>query len=292
MGQPRHWDLDYDVIVAGYGYAGATAAIYASDAGVRTGIFEKMPHFGGNSILSGGSVTVADDADLALQYLRRTCMDTTDDEVLRVFARGMVELRGILTQLAGTLGFQVVENRRGGTYPFPGSETIAAVHVSRNENYQGFPWAKGTKAGGTLFWVVAEQVKRRPIDVHFEAPVRELITDEEGAMLGVVAEKNGKEVAIKARRAVILCTGGFEHNARLKSHYLQSGNTLAMSPLGNTGDGILMAQKAGAALWHMWHLHGGHGFRIPELPIAIRHTFPGFRKPDRKMPWTALAAAS
>lgn len=288
MKKPKRWDLDYDVVVAGYGYAGAVAAIYASDSGARAAIFEKMAHFGGNSILSGGSVTVADDAELALQYLRRTCLDATDDEVLRFFARGMAELRGMLTRLAGELGFQVVESRRGGSYPFPGSETIAAVQVSRNESYKGFPWAKGTKAGATLFWVVTEHVKRRPIDVRFESAVRELITDGDGAVLGVVVEKNGREVTIKARRAVILCTGGFEHNARLKSHYLQSGNTLAMSPLGNTGDGILMAQKAGAALWHMWLLHGGYGFRIPELPIAIRHTFGGFRKDEKKMPWIVV----
>lgn len=288
MKPPKQWDLDYDVVVAGYGYAGAIAGIYAADAGARTVIFEKMAHFGGNSILSGGSVTVADDADLALRYLRRTCLDTTDDEVLQVFAHGMVELRGVLTRLAGEAGFQVVEARHSATYPFPGAETIASIHVSRNENYKGFSWAKGTKAGGTLFWVVAEHVKRRPIDVHFETPARELITDGDGVVVGVVAEKNGREITVKARRAVILCTGGFEQNPRLKSHFLEIGNTPAMSPLGNTGDGILMAQKVGAALWHMWHLHGGYGFRIPELPIAIRHTFPGFRDSERKMPWIAV----
>ena len=39
MRPPQQWDLDYDVVVAGYGYAGATSAIYASDAGARTAIF-------------------------------------------------------------------------------------------------------------------------------------------------------------------------------------------------------------------------------------------------------------
>ena len=288
MKEPRHWDMDYDVVVAGYGYAGAVSAIYADADGARTVILEKTPHFGGNSILSGGSVVVADKADRALEYLRRTCLDATDDDVLQVFARGLVDLRTMLAHLAGELGFLVAENRRGGTYPFPGAETIAAINISRNESYKGFPWAKGTKAGGTLFWVVAEHVKRRPIDVHFETPVRELITNGEGVALGVLAEMDGHEVTVRARRAVVLCTGGFEHNTRLQSHFLQIRNTISMSPLGNTGDGILMAQKAGAALWHMWLIHGGYGFRIPELPVAVRHTFPGFRISDRKMPWIAV----
>ena len=55
MALPDHWDLDYDVVVAGYGYAGGVAAMTAHDAGARVAIFEKMAHFGGNSILSGGS---------------------------------------------------------------------------------------------------------------------------------------------------------------------------------------------------------------------------------------------
>jgi succinate dehydrogenase/fumarate reductase flavoprotein subunit len=182
MRAPQHWDLDYDVIVAGYGYAGGVSAIFANDAGARTVILEKMAHFGGNSILSGGSVTIADNAGLALQYLRRTCLDATDDDVLRAFATGMVNLRWTLNKLSGEIDFSTTVNRRGGSYPFAGSETLTALHVSRNESYKGFPWAKGTKAGGTLFWVVAEHVKCRPIDVRFEMPVRELVTDGDGVV--------------------------------------------------------------------------------------------------------------
>jgi hypothetical protein len=66
-----------------------------------------------------------------------------------------------------------------------------------------------------------------------------------------------------------------------------------MSPLGNTGDGILMSQKVGAALWHMWHVHGSYGFRVPESPVAIRTPFGGYRhgpgpNENAKMPWIAV----
>ena len=76
------WDAEFDVVVAGYGYAGAIAAMAAHDAGRNVAIFEKMPHFGGNSILSGGSVVAAREYEPALKYLRRTTMGTTDDDVL------------------------------------------------------------------------------------------------------------------------------------------------------------------------------------------------------------------
>jgi predicted flavoprotein YhiN len=159
MKKPARWDLDYDVVVAGYGYAGAVSAVTASDSRARTVILEEMAHFGGNSILSGGGIAVAYGPELALHYLRRTCLDTTDDDVLQAFAQGLVELPDMLTGMASPLGFEVKENHRGGVYPFPGSEGLGGLMVSRNEAYQGFPWAKGTRAGGTLFWVVAEHIK-------------------------------------------------------------------------------------------------------------------------------------
>ena len=62
MRVPSHWDLDYDVVVAGYGYAGAMAAMTAHDAGARVALFEKMAHPGGNSILSGGACLVGTEA--------------------------------------------------------------------------------------------------------------------------------------------------------------------------------------------------------------------------------------
>jgi succinate dehydrogenase/fumarate reductase flavoprotein subunit len=288
MKERAHWDLDYDIVVVGYGYAGGVSAITASDAGARVIILEKMVHFGGNSILSGGGCAVADDEQDVLKYLRRTCMDATDDTVLQVFARGMMELPGYLASLAEEMGFETKVEPQRATYPFPGSESIRCTLVSRNEHYQGFPWAKGTKAGGTLFWVVAEHVRQRPIDVRFETPVIDLVMDGEREVLGVVAQTEGEHLNVRARRAVVLCTGGFEHNERLKVQYLQIGNAASMGSLGNTGDGIVMAQTAGAALWHMWHVHGGYGFRLPGLPVAVRHTYGGFRDPGRKMPWIAV----
>lgn len=52
-----------------------------------------------------------------------------------------------------------------------------------------------------------------------------------------------------------------------------------------------MAQKAGAGLWHMWLVHGSYGFRVPGLPVAVRHTFDAYQDPTRPMPWIAVDQA-
>ena len=59
------WDEAVDIVVVGYGYAGAIAAIEASDAGRKVLLVEKMPYPGGISICSGGNIRIADDADVA-----------------------------------------------------------------------------------------------------------------------------------------------------------------------------------------------------------------------------------
>ncbi|WP_415273508.1 hypothetical protein, partial [Bacillus siamensis] len=65
---------------------------------------------------------------------------------------------------------------------------------------------------------------------------------------------------------------------------------------GNTGDGIRMAQAAGAALWHMWHHHGPYGIRHPDpsYPFGIYAKILPMWTPERetkllpKMAWIVV----
>lgn len=283
------WDLEYDVVIGGYGYAGATAAIAAHDAGSYVGLFEKMPRPGGNSILSGGSCLVAKNVAGASSYMERTSGGATDSQVIEAFVRGLVDLPEILTDMAREIGFETVIDWRGGTYAFPGSEELGGIRITRNEGYGGFSWVKGAKAGATLFWVLMKHIERRPsIDTRFGIALKELLVAPDGEVAGVLADNGTDEIYVRARQAVILCTGGFEHNDRLKLHYLELGSAHSAGASGNTGDGIIMAQAVGAALWHMWHLHGTYGFTVPELSVGIRHSFDGRRGDDCAMPWIVV----
>ena len=117
------------------------------------------------------------------------------------------------------------------------------------------------------------------------------MTDTTGAVIGVIARGQGKEVAIRARKGVILACGGFEQSVEMGKRF-QGDRYVSMCHPSNTGDGNRMAQKVGAGLWHMWHIHGAR-FIFPELgDIAIRHDqgngTTGRYGQETKMVWIAV----
>jgi len=285
-GNKTNWDKEVDVIVVGFGAAGGVSAITAHDAGAKVLLIEKMPNPGGISILSGGGVAFARNAEGAFQYLKRTCNGTTSDDILRTMAEEMVGMIDWLKELAKVSGTEPTQTevRGHGTYPFPGTSDIDSIKLKDFSAYSEFPWAKGLRGGARLFKVVYDNVNARKIEVMLSTPAQQLILSTDSQVLGLTAEQEGKPLNIKAKKAVILACGGYENDDAMKLQYFEAQPVY----LGNTGDGLKMAQKAGAGLWHMWHFHGGYGFKFPELPFAIRHVWAGPRNENRKMIWIAV----
>lgn len=52
----HRWDAEHDVVIVGFGAAGACAAIEAASAGADTLIVERASSYGGTSALSGGEI--------------------------------------------------------------------------------------------------------------------------------------------------------------------------------------------------------------------------------------------
>jgi len=284
-----HWDKEVDVIVVGFGAAGGVAAITAHDRGAKVLLLEKMPHPGGISILSGGGVAFARSAEGAFQYLKRTCNGTTPDDILRTMAEEMVGIIDWVKDWATVSGTEPTQTevRGHGTYPFPGTNDIDSIKLKDFAAYSEFPWAKGLRGGARLFKVVYDNVNARKIEVMLATPAEQLITSPQGEVRGIAANSKGETINIKAKKGIVLACGGYENDDHMKLQYFEAQPVYPVY-LGNTGDGIKMAQKAGAALWHMWHFHGGYGFKFPELPFAIRHVWAGPRNENRKMIWIAV----
>jgi succinate dehydrogenase/fumarate reductase flavoprotein subunit len=90
------WDQEFDVIVAGSGGAGLTAAILAHDHGARVAVLERTDKIGGTTAVSGGAiwvpindhmgeVEVSDSRDEALTYCTKISAGTVAEEMIETF---------------------------------------------------------------------------------------------------------------------------------------------------------------------------------------------------------------
>lgn len=87
----------------------------------------------------------------------------------------------------------------------------------------------------------------RGIPLHLETPVQELIRAG-GAVVGVRAAKGRRDFYIRARRGVVLATGGYDWNADMARYYEQLPEWHSAAPPEVTGDHLVMAGEAGAML--------------------------------------------
>lgn len=292
---------DFDVVVVGYGFAGATAAIEASDAGARVLLIEKMPDPGGISICAGGGVRIARDPDEAFEYLKSTNAGTTPEDILRVFADALPTLGDYIRTLARASGATPIVRDREANYPLPGAHTFQFIEIDSVPGFnaaEAYPHARARNTGPNMFKVLEDNIHQRRIEVRLATWGSRLITDERGAVIGIVIENAAGTRRIKARRAVILACGGFEANHAMQRQYWQFNPVLTAVSVANTGDGIRMAQAVGADIWHMWHFHGSYGFRHPDpnYPVGIRMKrlpdwTPGSEVRDVKMSWVVLSKA-
>lgn len=277
------FDETFDVVVAGYGFAGGIAAIEAADHGASVLVCEKMPKPGGLSICSGGTIRGAMSGDDAFAYLKATNAGRTPDDVVRVLADGMLETEPYIKQLVArvegaSLKPQEMLGKRAGNYPFPGCDTFFNIQVQLAQGYDRaklFPHVRTRPSSGgpEMFWVINANIEqRKSIEVRTSTPIVRLIRTRDNEVRGVVVRGPGGERRIAARRGVILACGGFEWNNEMKQQYWEGMPVLTASSRGNTGDGIRMSQALGADLWHMWHFHGCYAFKHPdpEFPFALR----------------------
>lgn len=98
------WDTSYDVIVIGYGIAGATAARHAADAGATVLLVDGAPDGaeGGNSKFAKQLLASGHDVESALAYLKalNAGFDVPED-MLRLFAERMVDLPAYCAEYLG-----------------------------------------------------------------------------------------------------------------------------------------------------------------------------------------------
>ncbi|MCH3990919.1 MAG: FAD-binding protein [Lactobacillus sp.] len=265
------WSKTYDVIVLGFGGAGATAARFAADNGAKVLLCEVAPegHEGGNTRYCAQAIDCADNKEQITQYYQKlTSPLEIDTEVADTYCDGLVNMKSYLQKY---LGVEPVDAKDLGMeeaaveYPeFAGAQSNSCYFVH-----------KGVMDSALWKKLKAEVEKRDNIDIWYETRALHLIKENE-TVVGVQIQNNDHLFNIAAKNGVVLATGGFENNKQMIRDYLGRS---ALSPLGtlyNKGDGLKMAQEIGADMWHLssWESTGmtfnvPEGNRAPLLPQLI-----------------------
>jgi 3-oxosteroid 1-dehydrogenase len=115
--------------------------------------------------------------------------------------------------------------------------------------------------------------------VWLNTPFVDLQFDGSGRVTGVMAAKNGVPTLITATRAVIVGSGGFEHNLAMRTEFQQQpiGTSWTVGAKENTGDGIAAGRRAGSALDLMDDAWWGPAIPLPDQPYfcLAERTLPG-----------------
>jgi hypothetical protein len=245
VGLPDTWDYETDVVVVGYGGAGAITAINAADNGAEVIIIEKYQAdtdteviFAPSARYCGAQCVLVDDPVKGSKVLEALSFGTVPKDICDAWGEGAYTNYEYLLSLGAEYGEPQWDACE---YDFiEGAETIGTTRIP------------GT--GPRMFQVFMENVEDRAdkIKVIFDTPGYRLIRNEETKEIcGVVAKQGGNDINIKARKGVALCTGGFEFDEEMKMNFLRGYPDMFYGNPLNTGEGIRMGQAVGGALWHM-----------------------------------------
>ncbi|MFE3054557.1 FAD-dependent oxidoreductase [Nocardia sp. NPDC059239] len=258
------WDVEADVVVVGFGGAGCAAAAAAHDAGARVLVLDKESggRAGGSTRVSGAVWFDNRDPERAAVYLRSLSAGRPIPEpVVRVWAQETARNSEWMESLGIPVGLAVPAPPE-----FPdldGSDVMC-----------GWIGVDGRMGDGLLWAALSEAVRARGIEVRLQTPARELITGD-GTVLGVLATApDGSALRIRADRGVVLATGGFEANPEMVRDHLRLTDPVVWGTPAATGDGLRMAVKAGADLWHMSNMMTLPGLRAPGYEAGFYTAFP------------------
>jgi succinate dehydrogenase/fumarate reductase flavoprotein subunit len=239
-----------DVVVVGMGAAGCAAALTAHEAGASVLVLEKTGAAvaGGNTRVSGGAWFHHDDPERMAVYLRALCGDRPPPEpVVRAWALGTREVSAWVE----SIGAQVAPH---------GAYTAEYPELPGSDAYGGYRCVDGVLGHGRLFTALEKALHGRGIAVRYDTPAADLVLDPASGAVTGVRTASGERIG--ARRGVVLATGGFEGDPGLVRTHLGLDDVPVWGSTAATGDGLRMAQQAGADLWHMDNMMAVNG--IPE----------------------------
>ena len=277
------WEEPVDVVVVGFGIAGACAAIAAAETGASVLVVERASAPGGSAALSGGEVYLGggtatqkecgfeDSADDMFAFLRAALGPHADEEKLRLYCDDSADHFRWLVDHGVQFRSSVYADP---TWMPPTTDGLMWL----GENSWPFdtvarPAPRGHRppapyfAGRLLMDALVTAADGAGVATVVDTRATSLIV-EDGRVAGVRARRYGTDHELRARRGVVLTTGGFVDNEEMLAAHVPAltGHGKVSDGL-DDGSGIRMAQQAGAATRRM-HAHEVALTVVP--PLAAR----------------------
>ena len=247
----------FDVVVAGCGVAGLSAAVAAAEQGARVAVLERAPHAerGGQSryteayLRMKSETEVTDDFE---EHIAENSSGYVDPDLIAETARPMSE------RAAYAAALSEAEPDFIATFADQAGPTIAWLKRF-GVRFDFLPTQFLTKSqprllpvGGGLALVEALAAKAETLGVRFfyEVTAKKLDLDEDGRVCGLLGSTRS-DGAIRFAGQVVLACGGFEGNAEMLTRYI-GPRAVYLRPICkganfNRGEGIQMALDIGAA---------------------------------------------
>lgn len=224
-----------DVLVIGSGGAGLAASIAAREAGAGVILLEKLGIVGGTTLLS----STAFNAGGSKVQLAMEKPYTADDYFQKLEKGSGGRDLDNLRQLADLSG--------------PAADWLMSMGADLGRVINGSQHTP--KAGGALGTSLIPTMKKRAdalgVEIRLNSCATELLTNDAGRVTGVKVKSPEGTYSITSK-TVVIATGGFASNPEMVRRYTPAwAGYPSTASIGATGDGIIMAQKVGAAVSQM-----------------------------------------
>ena len=286
--------LYFDVIVVGGGNAAMCAALSAREKGARVLLMEKATpeERGGNCPYTGGGFRFTHNGaeDLRPLLADASVLEGLEDSISPYTAEDY--RREMLEKTAGRTDPELLETLIGESYPTVrwmreqgiefelsgrGARVMPGVRVG----------ASAVGSGPGLIAMHYTAARRHGVEVVYETKMLRLLTDDAGAVKGVLAEDSDGVQEIRAGGVVLAC-GGFEASSEMRSEHLGGhwGQAKVRGSRHNTGDGHRAALEIGARMAGQWT--GYHGTPIDADAPATGSPDSVDRLPRRSYPFGVM----